>query len=247
LQIHKEIGKYPPLPKAEEDALALRARAGDIEARNKLVCHNLKHAYREAKRYRRMGVEMADLFQEASMGMLYAASRYKPQGFHFSALGSLAARGRVDIQCEILARHIRIPARYVRSLHNRTRYGERFLTERECLWVGRADRCRTMSLEAEVDHSMPDDPLFLLDVLPSPDRTPEELCIEQEKMQEVRKAVRKLRPILRVVVENVWGLTGAPQAPIEVARQLGLTKSALNERKKRALKELRKLLYKVAA
>lgn len=71
-----------------EDELALgrRAQDGDESAIQTLVESNLRFAMYLANRYRRDGVDVDDLMQEASIGLLQAARRYDPDhGVRFAS------------------------------------------------------------------------------------------------------------------------------------------------------------------
>jgi RNA polymerase sigma factor (sigma-70 family) len=70
----------------EEQALGRRAQAGDEAALNQLVEANLRFAAYLAYRYRREGVDIDDLIQEANIGLLLAARRYDPErGVRFAS------------------------------------------------------------------------------------------------------------------------------------------------------------------
>jgi RNA polymerase sporulation-specific sigma factor len=55
-----------------------RAKAGDVEARNRIVSDNLGLVYLVLKRFAGRGYEMEDLFQIGSIGLLKAAERFDP-------------------------------------------------------------------------------------------------------------------------------------------------------------------------
>ena len=69
---------FPPLSRAEEHALALRARAGDVEAKQKLVRHNLAFVLVIARKQRRGSVRLDDVIQEGNLGLLRAVDKFDP-------------------------------------------------------------------------------------------------------------------------------------------------------------------------
>lgn len=71
-------GKYRPLTSAEEQVLAHRIQAGDEEAVEKLVLHNVRFAYRMARQFEVTGAELVDLLQDALLGMVKYARRFEP-------------------------------------------------------------------------------------------------------------------------------------------------------------------------
>jgi RNA polymerase sporulation-specific sigma factor len=56
-----------------------RAKAGDVEARNRIVSDNLGLVYLVLKRFAGRGYEMEDLFQIGAIGLLKAAERFDPE------------------------------------------------------------------------------------------------------------------------------------------------------------------------
>ncbi len=67
----------PPLGKEEERQLVLRAQQNDIEARNKLIEHNLRLVVFLAKKYESTGYEMEDLVSIGSIGLIKGINTYK--------------------------------------------------------------------------------------------------------------------------------------------------------------------------
>ncbi|WP_233839473.1 sigma-70 family RNA polymerase sigma factor [Cereibacter sphaeroides] len=58
---------------------------GDIDARNRIVAAHMKLALSHAARHRRHGIPMAELLQEASIGLMKAAEKFDPElGWRFS-------------------------------------------------------------------------------------------------------------------------------------------------------------------
>ena len=68
----------PPLSKDEELDYVLKARNGDIEARNKLIEHNLRLVVFLAKKYESTGYDLEDLVSIGSIGLIKGIETYKP-------------------------------------------------------------------------------------------------------------------------------------------------------------------------
>ena len=68
----------PPLSKEEELDYVLKARNGDIEARNKLIEHNLRLVVLLAKKYESTGYDLEDLVSIGSIGLIKGIETYKP-------------------------------------------------------------------------------------------------------------------------------------------------------------------------
>jgi RNA polymerase primary sigma factor len=73
------------LSRSEEVELAVRAREGDLRAREKLVRHNLAFVAMVVRRQGRRGARLEDLIQEGNVGLLRAVERFDPRvGTRFS-------------------------------------------------------------------------------------------------------------------------------------------------------------------
>jgi len=62
----------------EEQSLARLAAEGDREAVDRLVASHLPFVLKIARRYRSYGLEMSDLIQEGTVGLMQAVSRFNP-------------------------------------------------------------------------------------------------------------------------------------------------------------------------
>ena len=77
--------KLPLLTREEEIELGKRIAAGDLEARNKLIEHNIRLVVSIAKRYIDRGYDFIDLVQEGTIGLITAADKYDyTLGYKFS-------------------------------------------------------------------------------------------------------------------------------------------------------------------
>lgn len=71
-------GSYPqPLSAKKEDELLEKSRNGDIEARNKLVEHNLRLVAHIVKKYYATGADQDDLISIGTIGLIKAVSTFK--------------------------------------------------------------------------------------------------------------------------------------------------------------------------
>ncbi len=79
------IREYPPLSREEEHRLAVRARRGDLSARQQLVRHNLAFVVAIARKQRRGSVRLDDVIQEGNVGLMRAVEKFDPSaGTRFS-------------------------------------------------------------------------------------------------------------------------------------------------------------------
>lgn len=67
----------PPLSKEDELDFIIKAKAGDIKARNKLIEHNLRLVVFLAKKYESTGYDLEDLVSIGSIGLIKGIETYK--------------------------------------------------------------------------------------------------------------------------------------------------------------------------
>ena len=69
----------PPLPREEEAALLARLAAGDGEARQVLIEHNLRLVVYIARRFENTGIHIEDLISIGTIGLIKAVGTYRPE------------------------------------------------------------------------------------------------------------------------------------------------------------------------
>ncbi|CAN5754915.1 N/A [soil metagenome] len=105
------------LEAAEERELGRRARAGDKNARQRLIESNLRLVISIAKKYRGRGVLFEDLIQEGNAGLIRAVEKFDPaMGNRFSTYATWWIRQAVTRAVADQGRAVRLPAHVVDSL-----------------------------------------------------------------------------------------------------------------------------------
>jgi len=104
-----EIGRYPLLSRAEEVQLAKRIEAGDECARRRMTESNLRLVVTIAKGYQGRGVDLLDLIQEGTVGLMRAVEKYDwRRDIKFSTYAAWWIRHGIA-QALMTARSIRVP------------------------------------------------------------------------------------------------------------------------------------------
>lgn len=109
----KDISKHSLIDKQREVDLALRAQAGDIEARDALVHANLRLVVSIAKRYSRFAnMELTDLISEGNIGLLKAIQKYQPLKYdiRFSTYATWWIRQAIQRSMESKGFMVKLPA-----------------------------------------------------------------------------------------------------------------------------------------
>ena len=113
----REVRRTELFTAEEEFATATRARAGDFEARQSMIEHNLRLVVSIAKGYLGRGVPLSDLIEEGNLGLMHAIEKFEPErGFRFSTYATWWIRQAVERAVMNQGRVIRLPVHVVREL-----------------------------------------------------------------------------------------------------------------------------------
>jgi RNA polymerase nonessential primary-like sigma factor len=114
----RDIRRAPLLTADEEFATATRARAGDFQARQAMIEHNLRLVVSIAKHHLGRGLPLGDLIEEGNLGLMHAIDKFEPErGFRFSTYASWWIRQAIERALMHQVRLIRLPVHVVRELN----------------------------------------------------------------------------------------------------------------------------------
>ena len=249
----KEINKIPLLSREEETELALKAAAGDRNARNKIVNANLRFVVNVAKKYQNKGIDLVDLISEGNVGLLTAIDRFDiSKGYHFISYAVWWIRQSIlKAVCE-KSHAIRLPLNRANELvqiekarkvvaGNKTEeqeireIGEMLGMEsahvREMINISR----EMVSLDAQVAASDSGSTVgdFLEDTR---NARPEDQAMNNAMKEDIADVLGTLKPNEERVLRMRYGLDGSkPMSLKEVGDICNLTKERIRQIEKRAI------------
>lgn len=114
----KEIGQHPLLTDEEEILLTRRAKQGDIRAKNKMIEANLRLVVSIAKHYMGRGLDMQDLIQEGTFGLMKAVDKFDAErGYKFSTYAVWWIRQSITRAIADKGKLIRVPVHISEKLN----------------------------------------------------------------------------------------------------------------------------------
>lgn len=114
----REIGRVPLLNAQEEIDLAKKIEKGDMLAKNQMIEANLRLVVSIAKKYVGRGLDLMDLVQEGSTGLVRAVEKFDyTKGYKFSTYATWWVRQAVTRAIADQSRTIRIPVHMVETIN----------------------------------------------------------------------------------------------------------------------------------
>ncbi|HVE80531.1 MAG TPA: RNA polymerase sigma factor RpoD [Candidatus Dormibacteraeota bacterium] len=253
----REIGRVPLLTAQEEVELAKRIAKGDKAAKDKMVEANLRLVVSIAKKYIGRGLDLLDLIQEGSAGLLRAVEKFDyTKGFKFSTYATWWIRQAITRAIADQARTIRIPVHMVETINKLIRTQRRLVQE-----LGRDPLPEEIAAEMEIDVDKVNHILKIKQDIVSleapvgddgdsnlgefiPDEesmTPEELATHQLLKEHVNEVLALLTPREQKILRMRFGLEdGRSHTLEEVGLEFGVTRERIRQIEAKALAKLRK-------
>ena len=245
------------LTAVEERALAERMQAGDEAARTELITRNLRLVHAIANAWQGRGVELDDLVQEGTIGLMRAVEKFDAtKGHKFSTYATWWIRQAVTRAIAQRARLIRLPV----HMHDRVCRVAR-VRARLALELGReatageiaaaADLSRPqlaaalaaiepVSLDAAIGgDGRPGDPLCRMDMIAADTEPPDQVVAQAEAAERIAAALMDLSERARLVIQLRYGLGYEPHTLEATGAVLGVTRERARQIERDAMQILR--------
>jgi RNA polymerase primary sigma factor len=234
----RDLDRHPMPDHEGQVALARRVAAGDEEARQEMVAANLRLVVHWARRYQDRGVEMADLVQEGTFGLLRAVEKFDwERGFRFSTYATWWIRQALQRAVQQHGRTIRIPLEVGERLQRLDAVTAELsgqlgrpptdeeLTEATGLTLEERESLESVArVAASLDQPAAADSATSLGDLVAPDNEDWAAGVDQEMvLDRVREAVERLPGLQRDVLRLRFGFDGDTPASLQTtAERLGV-------------------------
>ncbi len=229
----------------------------DIEIRNELVNRYLYIAEILSKKYINKGIDYEDIYQVASLGLIYAIERFDiGKGFEFSSFATPTIIGEIKKHFRDKGWSIRVPRR-IQELSKRVNSAKVTLqqslqrtpmirdiaeylecTEEEVMEAMEASQVYTpKSLDLTYDNDGEDKDIQLLDLIGETDKSFD--IIENKDFLE--KAIEKLNEIEKKVLKDRFF---SQKTQMQVADELQVSQMTISRMEKKIIEKFRKELNK---
>jgi RNA polymerase primary sigma factor len=250
-----DIGRYRLLTRTEERRLAKRIEDGDHGARQRMIESNLRLVVTIAKDFRGRGLELLDLIQEGTLGLMRAVERYDwRRDTKFSTYAAWWIRNAIFRAITNDARTVRLPESVQQRLYDVQRAEAALAME-----LGRRPSAGEIADElgltaeqvlesraaaqpiASLDESFgDDDSATQAELVADPHAVdPLQPLVEQASGDALSATLAQLPERHQRVLELRYGLAGGEPLTIEtVAQKLGVTRERVRQIELRALRLL---------
>lgn len=243
---------------SNEDKFREYARTGSLELRDELVIHYLYIAEILTKKYINRGLEYDDLYQVASLALIYAVERFDVEkGYEFSSFATPTIIGEIKKYFRDKGWMIRVPRR-LQELAKKVNDAKEVLQQELNRPVKVPDIAKYLNVkESEVFEAMEASMVYTpksLDVAYSGDDNEQEIFLssligeedkdfkELEDRDFIERCLEKLDKVEAKIISSRF-LEGKTQ--VQVAEELGVSQMTVSRMEKKLISKFREDYYKI--
>ena len=254
----KKISKIKSLSQEEEQELAMQAKSGSVEAKQKLIEAHLKLVIIIARKVIHSSkLPMIDLIQEGNVGLIAAVDKFNPTfGYRFATYASWWIKQAMFKAISEQSHCIKIPVYIQETLSKYSKVKSEM--ERECSSEVKADDVakrmniesdkinnylnaykKTLSLEADYEIKNGSE-VKLLDIIEDEKAS----AVREAEYDDLKKDIVSLMCNLKDREQKViilrFGLNGGEKQTLEeIGKLYGVTKECIRQTESRALNKLK--------
>jgi len=260
----KELRRYPPLTREEEEKTFALARNGDQKAIDLLLTANLRFVVSVALEYKGRGLPLADLIAIGNTGLMEGLKRFdETRGFKFISYAVWWIRQAILDALKRVSM-VSLPANRQEDMSRMARHREQMTQElgRVPTWEEMAQEASISSRRAErawrslaPDLSLEallsgesEEGFSLSSLLQSQEAEPDEKVMTREQAELVARSLDEaLNEREASVIRDYFGFNGHDGRTLEeIAGTLHITRERVRQIKERALLKLRRYFYRRA-
>jgi RNA polymerase sigma factor (sigma-70 family) len=257
----REVGNYPLLNAKEEIELADKVKAGDAEARSRLILCNLRLVVNVAKRYQNQGVGLMDLIEEGNLGLIKGVERFDPsRKCRFSTYATWWIRQLINRAVTNQGSIVRLPSHkheYLVRARQRFREMTKELGHEPTPWEMVEELEKTLKPDdAEQIVDLLFEPAYVQPLIGDDDNHDHDMRFEDtvsprpdyelsllSRDKRINQFLERLGERERLIIQRRFGLDDdEPQSLKDIADDLGLTRERVRQLQHEALQAVKEMI-----